>query len=82
MFVVDDDVTLYVWASGLCGLLAADDDDDDDIEEPCRSMGKDSSQYGRAVPQWPRLCHTLMMMMVLLTNVSCHAFIRDDRFGW
>ena len=49
-----------------------DDDDDDDIEEPCRSMGKDSSQYGRAVPPWPRVCHLMMMlmMMVLLTNAS------------
>ena len=59
------------------------------FEEPCRSMGKDSSQYGRAVPQWPRVCHMLMMMMmmmmvmmVLLTNDSCHAFIGDDRIGW
>ena len=48
---------LYAWASGLRGLLAADVDDDDVIEEPCRSMGKDSSQYGRAVPPWPRVCH-------------------------
>ena len=53
------------------------------FKEPCRSMGKDSSQYGRAVPPWPRVCHMLMMMMmVLLTNVSCHAFIGDVRFGW
>ena len=53
------------------------------FEEPCRSMGKDSSQYGRAVPQWPRVCHMLMMTtMVLLTNDSCHAFIGDNRIGW
>ena len=53
------------------------------FEEPCRNMGKDSSQYGRAVPQWPRVCHmVMMMMMVLLTNDSCHAFIGDDRIGW
>ena len=52
------------------------------FEEPCRSIGKDSSQYGRAVPQWPRVCHMLMMMMVLLTNDICHAFIGDDRIGW
>ena len=51
------------------------------FEEPCHSMGKDSSQYGRAVPQWPRVCHSLMMMMmVLLTNVSYHAFNGDVRF--
>ena len=79
---VEDDVSIYtcwlpddVGFSQLMMMMR--------FEEPCRSMGKDSSQYGRAVPQWPRVCHMLMMMMmVLLTNDSCHAFIEDVRIGW
>ena len=38
------------WLPDFVGFFANDDDDNDDIGEPCRSMGKDSSQYGRAVP--------------------------------
>ena len=40
----------------------------------CRSMGE---PYLRSL----ELLLVMMMMMVLLTNVSCHAFIGDIRFG-
>ena len=64
------------------GFFANDDDDDDDDLS-------NLSQYGRGfVAIWTshtsvaESCHLLMMMMVLLTNVSCHAFIGDDRIWW
>ena len=59
----------------------ANNDDDDDL--------RNLSQYGLGfVAEWAshtsvaESCHLLIMMMVLLTNVSCHAFIGDDRIGW
>ena len=54
------------------GFFAYNDDDDDDT--------RNLSPYGRVIPPWPRVCH--LLMIVLLTNVSCHAFIGDNRFGW
>ena len=62
------------------GFFANNDDDDDT---------RNLSPYGRGfVAVWTshtsvaESCHLLLMMMVLLTNVSCHAFIGDNRFGW
>ena len=75
MFDVD---VAFAYTRGLpdfVDFFANDDDNDDDL--------RNLSQYGRVIPPWPRVCHMVwMMMMVLLTNVSCHAFIGDDRIGW